>query len=54
MLWAIIVILILLWLLGFFGSVAGDFIHILLALILIVFLLQVFVYGPRRGGPWSW
>lgn len=42
MLWTIVVILIVLWLLGFSLHVAGGLIHILLVVALIVGLFQLF------------
>ena len=42
MLWTIVVILIILWLLGFSLHVAGGLIHILLVIALIVGLVQLF------------
>ncbi len=42
MLWTIVVILIILWLLGFTFHVAGGIIHILLVIALIVGLIQLF------------
>jgi hypothetical protein len=42
MLWTIVVILVVLWLLGFGLHVAGGLIHILLVLALIVGLVQLF------------
>ena len=41
MLWAIIVILFVLWLLGLVGSIGGGFIHLLLVLAIIVFVAQL-------------
>jgi uncharacterized protein DUF5670 len=41
MLWALIVILFVLWLLGLVGNVAGGFIHLLLVLAVIVFIAQL-------------
>ena len=41
MLWALLAILILLWLLGFATNVVGGLIHVLLVLALIVFLFQL-------------
>jgi hypothetical protein len=42
MLWTILVILVLLWLVGFFGHIGGGMIHILLlmAVALLVFKLM--------------
>lgn len=42
MLWTIVVILVILWLLGFTFHVAGGIIHILLVIALIVGLIQLF------------
>jgi hypothetical protein len=46
MLWAIIVILIIFWLLGFTLHVAGGLIHLLLVIALIVLIVQL-VSGRR-------
>ena len=46
MLWALIVILFVLWLLGLVGNVAGGFIHLLLVLAVIVLIAQ-FLTGRR-------
>lgn len=42
MLWTIVVILVILWLLGFSFHVAGGLIHILLVVALVVGLIQLF------------
>ncbi|MDR6127021.1 hypothetical protein QE361_001600 [Sphingomonas sp. SORGH_AS802] len=42
MLWTIVVILVILWLLGFSLQIAGGLIHILLVIALIVGLVQLF------------
>ncbi|MBO9622706.1 MAG: lmo0937 family membrane protein [Sphingomonas sp.] len=42
MLWTIVVILLVLWLLGFSLHVAGGLIHILLVVALVVGLIQLF------------
>jgi hypothetical protein len=42
MLWTVVVILVILWLLGFSLHVAGGLIHILLVIALIVGLVQLF------------
>ena len=47
MLWTIIVILVILWLLGFSLNVGGGLIHVLLVIALIVLLFN-FISG-RRG-----
>ncbi len=41
MLWTIVVILGILWLLGFLTATAGGFIHILLVIALIVVIVQL-------------
>ena len=46
MLWTIVAILIVLWLLGFIGNVAGGLIHILLVIALIVIVYRL-VTGRR-------
>ncbi len=47
MLWAIVVVLLILWLLGFaVFQVAGGFIHLLLIIALIVLVIQL-VSGRR-------
>jgi hypothetical protein len=51
MLWTIIIILLVLWFLGFvvgIGAAAvGNFVHILLVAAVVVFLIQ---YAKNRGG----
>lgn len=42
MLWTIVVILVVLWLLGFSLHVAGGLIHLLLVVALVVGLIQLF------------
>ncbi len=46
MLWALIVILVVLWLLGFFVASLGNLVHILLVIALIVLIYQL-VTGRR-------
>ena len=41
MLWTIIVILLVLWLLGFIGHIGGGLIHLLLVIALIVFIYNM-------------
>ncbi|HIS29118.1 MAG TPA: lmo0937 family membrane protein [Candidatus Avamphibacillus intestinigallinarum] len=43
MLWTILVILLILWLLGFSFKIAGGFIHILLVIALIVLIYRLIV-----------
>ncbi|RLQ93063.1 lmo0937 family membrane protein [Falsibacillus albus] len=47
MLWTIIIVLIILWLLGFTLHVGGGLIHLLLVIALIVFIFNL-VTGRRR------
>ncbi|HEX6897897.1 MAG TPA: lmo0937 family membrane protein [Bryobacteraceae bacterium] len=48
MLWTILVILLVLWLLGFGFHVAGSLIHLLLVIALIVLIVQL-VSGRRAA-----
>ncbi|MFA6278893.1 MAG: lmo0937 family membrane protein [Candidatus Paceibacterota bacterium] len=41
MLWSIIIVLLILWLLGFSFHVGGDLIHTLLVIALIVFIARM-------------
>jgi hypothetical protein len=41
MLWALLVILVVLWALGLVGSIGGGFIHLLLVLAVIVLAVQL-------------
>ena len=41
MLWTILIILLVLWMLGLMGQVGGGFIHLLLVVALVVFLIQL-------------
>jgi hypothetical protein len=41
MLWTIVVLLVILWLLGFTLHVAGGLIHVLLVIALVVIVLQL-------------
>ena len=41
MLWTILVIVLVLWLIGFFGHIGGGLIHILLVIAAIVLLINV-------------
>jgi hypothetical protein len=47
MLWTIVVVLLILWLLGFTMHVAGGIIHVLLVIALVVVVLQL-LSGRRR------
>jgi hypothetical protein len=46
MLWTILVILLVLWLVGFLGHIGGGLIHLLLVVALIVFIINL-VSGRR-------
>lgn len=46
MLWTVIVVLVVLWLLGFIGEVGGSLIHLLLVVALIVFIYNM-ITGRR-------
>jgi Family of unknown function (DUF5670) len=46
MLWTILVLLLILWLLGFSFHVAGSLIHLLLVIALIVLIIQL-ISGRR-------
>ena len=46
MLWTILVILLVLWLLGFTTHVGGGLIHLLLVIALVVFLINI-ISGRR-------
>ncbi len=46
MLWTILVILLVLWLLGFIAHVGGALIHLLLVIALIIFIINL-VSGRR-------
>jgi hypothetical protein len=41
MLWAVVAIILLLWLLGFIGSVGGSLIHLWLVVALVVIVIQL-------------
>ena len=41
MLWTILIILLILWLLGFIGNVGGGFIHLLLVVAVIVLVYNL-------------
>jgi hypothetical protein len=47
MLWTILVILLVLWLLGFLGQVGGGMIHLLLVIAAIVLVINL--VSGRRG-----
>ena len=47
MLWAIVVILIVLWLLGFIAHVGGALIHLLLVIAVVVLIINL-IQGRRR------
>ena len=43
LLWAIVVILVVLWLIGLVANIAGGFIHLLLVIAIIVILYNLLV-----------
>lgn len=45
--WAVIAILVVLWLLGFIGRIGGGLIHILLVIALIGVIYNLFAGRPR-------
>jgi hypothetical protein len=47
MLWTIVVILLILWLLGFSFHIAGSLIHILIVVAVVVVIINLL--GGRRG-----
>jgi Family of unknown function (DUF5670) len=49
MLWALVVLLLLLWIGGFSLSVGGSLIHLLLVLAVIVVVYNLFVSRGRRA-----
>lgn len=46
MLWTIVIILVVLWLLGFAAHVGGDIIHILLVIALVVAVVRLLQGKP--------
>jgi len=48
MLWTILVVVLILWLLGFSFHVAGGLIHILLVVALVILIFNL-LSGRRRG-----
>lgn len=47
MLWLLVVLILILWALGFFGSVGGSLIHLLLVVALVAILYEIFVNRRR-------
>ena len=47
MLWTILVIIVILWLLGFLTHMGGNLVHLLLVVALIVLIIQL--VSGRRG-----
>lgn len=52
MVWTLILILLILWLLGF-GPLAavGSALHLLLVIVIVLVILQLAYWGPRSGPP---
>ncbi len=48
MLWTVILVLVVLWLLGFIGHIGGGLIHLLLVIALIVFIYNM-ITGRRAA-----
>ncbi len=46
MLWTVMVILVVLWLLGFIGHIGGGLVHLLLVIALVVFIYNM-ITGRR-------
>ena len=46
MLWTVVVIVLILWALGFAGSIGGSLIHLLLVVALVVVVIQL-IQGRR-------
>ena len=48
MLWTVVLILLIMWALGFGFGVAGGLVHLLLVIALVVFIVQL-IQGRRLG-----
>lgn len=48
-LWGVVVVLVILWLLGFLFHVAGGLIHLLLVLAVIVLIYNLIMSNRSRG-----
>lgn len=49
LLWTVLVILVVLWVLGFFVAALGDIVHLLLVIALVVLLYNLFVGRRTRA-----
>jgi hypothetical protein len=49
-LWSVVIVLVVLWCIGFLAHIAGGFVHLLLLVALIVLLYNLFV-GSRARRP---
>ena len=49
-LWSVVIVLVVLWCIGFLTHIAGGFVHLLLLVALIVLLYNLFV-GSRARHP---
>ena len=47
-LWSVVVVLVVLWLIGFLAHIAGGFVHLLLIVALIVLLYNLFAGRRAR------
>ena len=43
MLWTVFLVLFVLWLLGVIGQIGGAFVHLILVLALVIFLVQLLI-----------
>lgn len=48
MLWTALIVILVLWLLGFIGEIGGGFIHLLLVIALVVLIFQL-ISGRRKA-----
>lgn len=51
MLWTIIIVILVLWLLGFIGDIAGNLVHILLVVALIILIYRL-ITGRKSQLGW--
>ncbi len=47
-LWSVVVVLVVLWLIGFLAHIAGGFVHLLLIVALLVLLYNLFAGSRAR------
>jgi hypothetical protein len=51
-LWSVVVVLVVLWLIGFLVHIAGGFVHLLLIVALIALLYNLFAGRRARRASW--